>query len=57
MMKPFSLGYQKIDTCSNFCILYYLENADLTKCKTCEHARYKPRFSRGMTLVAYRNLK
>jgi len=57
MMKPFSLGYQKIDTCSNFCILYYLENADLTKCKTCEHACYKPRFSKGMTLIAYRNLK
>jgi hypothetical protein len=24
MMKLLSLGYQKIDICSNFCILYYL---------------------------------
>jgi hypothetical protein len=25
MMKPLGLGYQKIDMCSNFCMLYYLE--------------------------------
>jgi len=30
MMKPLSLGYQKIDMCPNFCMLYYLENAELT---------------------------
>jgi hypothetical protein len=27
MMKPLGLGYQKIDICPNFCMLYYLENA------------------------------
>ena len=29
MMKPFGLGYQKIDMCPNFCMLYYLENVEL----------------------------
>jgi hypothetical protein len=32
MMKPFGLGYQKIDMCPNFCMLYYLENAEMTEC-------------------------
>jgi len=32
MMKPLGLGYQKIDMCPKFCILYYLENDKLTKC-------------------------
>jgi hypothetical protein len=31
IMKPFGLGYQKIDMCPNFCLLYYLENVELTK--------------------------
>jgi hypothetical protein len=39
MMKPLSLGYQKIDTCPDFCMLYYLENAELTECMTCGHSR------------------
>jgi len=30
MMKPLGLEYQKIDMCPNFCMLYYLENAELT---------------------------
>jgi hypothetical protein len=29
--KPLSLGYQKIDMCPNFCMLYYLENAERGK--------------------------
>ncbi|KAL9379139.1 hypothetical protein Peur_027621 [Populus x canadensis] len=43
MMKPLGLGYQKIDICPNFCMLYYLENAEMTECMTCGHSRYKPR--------------
>jgi hypothetical protein len=31
MMKPLSLGYHKIDMCPNFCMLYYLENAERGK--------------------------
>ena len=54
MMKPLSLGYQKIDMCPNFCMLYYLENAELTECMTCGHSRYKPRTGRGKTLVTYK---
>jgi len=30
IMKPLGLGYQKIDMCPNFCMLHYLENAELT---------------------------
>ena len=41
----------------NFCMLYYLENAKMTECMTCEHSRYKPRTGRGKTLVAYKKLR
>jgi len=57
MMKPLGLGYQKIDMCYNFCMLYYLENAELTECMTCGHSRYKPKTRRGKTLVAYKKLR
>jgi hypothetical protein len=57
MMKLIDLGYQKINMCPNFCMLYYLENAKLTECKTYRHARYKPRTGRERTLVAYRKLR
>ena len=51
MMKPLALRYQKIDMYHNFCMLYYLENAELTEYMTYGHSRYKPRTSRGKTLV------
>jgi hypothetical protein len=57
MMKPLGLWYQKIDMCPNFCMLYYLENAEMTECMTCGHSRYKPRTGRGKTLVAYKKLR
>ena len=57
MMKPLDLGYQNIDMCVNFCMLYYLENAELTECMTCWHSRYKPKNGRGKTLVAYKKLR
>ena len=57
MIKPFSLRYQKIDMCLNFCMLYYLENADLTECKTYGHSCYKLRTSRGKTIVAHKKLR
>ena len=57
MMKPLGLGYQKIDICPNFCMLYYLENAELTECMTCGHSRSKPRTGRVKTLVAYKKLR
>jgi hypothetical protein len=57
MMKPLSLGYQKINMCPNFCILYYLENAEVTECMTCGHSRYKPRTGRRKTLVAYKKFR
>jgi hypothetical protein len=57
MMKPLGLGYQKIDMCPNFCMLYYLENTELIECMTCGHSRYKPRTGSGKTLVAYKKLR
>jgi hypothetical protein len=53
MMKPHSLGYQKIDMCPNFCMLYHHENFELPKCMTYGHSCSKPRTGRGKTLVAY----
>jgi hypothetical protein len=57
IMKPLGLGYQKIDMCPNFCMLYYIENAEMTECMTCGHSRYKPKTGRGKTLVAYKKLR
>jgi hypothetical protein len=57
MMKPLNLGYQKIDMCPNFYMLYYLENVELTKCKTCGYSRYKPRTGRRKILIAHKKLR
>ena len=57
MMKPLGLGYQKIDMCPNFCMLYYLKNAELTQCRACEHPHYKTMNGRGMTLIVHRRLR
>jgi hypothetical protein len=57
MMRPLGLGYQEIDMRPNFCMLYYLENVELTECMTCRHSHYKPKTSRGKTLVAYKKLR
>jgi hypothetical protein len=57
MMKPLGLGYQKINMCPNFCMLYYLENAEMTECMTCGHSHYKPKTSRGKTIMAYKKLR
>ena len=57
MMKPFVLGYQKIDLCLKFCMLYYIENTELTECETCEHSHYKPITGKGRTFFAHRKLR
>jgi hypothetical protein len=54
MLKPPGPGYQKINTCPNFCMLYYIKNAELTKCRTCGHSRSKPRTNMRKTLVAHK---
>jgi hypothetical protein len=38
-------------------MLYYLENAELTECRTCGHSRYKPRTGKENTPVAYKKLR
>jgi hypothetical protein len=57
MMKPLGLVYQKIDMCHNFCMLYYLENVELTECMTSGHSQFKPRTGREKTLMAYKKLR
>jgi hypothetical protein len=57
MMKPLGLGYQKINTCLNFCMLYFFENDELTEYRTCGHSHYKPRIGRGKTLIAHKKLR
>ena len=57
MMKPLGLGYQKINMCCNFCMIYYLENAELTECMTCGHSCFKPKTGMGNNLVAYKKLR
>jgi len=57
MMKPLNLRYQKIDMCPNFCMLYYLENVELTECMTRGHSHYKPITGRGKTLMEYKKLR
>jgi len=57
IIKPLSLRYQKINMCLNFCMLYYLETIDLSECRTCGHAWYKPRTGRGRTFIAHKKLR
>jgi len=38
-------------------MLYYLENDELTKYRTCGHSNYKPRTGREKTLVAHKKLR
>jgi len=57
MMKPLSLGYQKIDICPNFYMLYYLENAKLTECMTCGHSSYKSKTRMEKNLVPYKKIR
>ena len=38
-------------------MLYYLENAELTECRTCGHSCYKPRTGKEKTPVAYKKLR
>jgi hypothetical protein len=56
-MKPLLLGYQKIDMCPNFYMLYYLKNTDLIEYRTYGHTWYKSRTKKEMTFIAYRKLR
>jgi len=57
MMKLLGLGYQKIDMCSNFCKLYYLENVEVAECRTCGHSHCKLMTGRGRTLVTHKRIR
>jgi len=54
IMKLLGLGYQKINMCPNFCMLYYFKNVELTDCMTCGHSHYKPKTGGGKTLIEHK---
>jgi hypothetical protein len=56
MIKPLGLGYQKIDMCPNFCMLYYLENIELTECMTCGILVTNPKLVEGRLSWYIKNL-
>ncbi|XP_020550342.1 uncharacterized protein LOC110012142 [Sesamum indicum] len=51
------LGYEKIDSCVNNCILYYKENNGLQECPICYHPRYKPIKAGSRKRVAFKVLR
>jgi len=57
MMKTFGLRYPKTNMFLNFCMLYYGEDVNLTKCKTCGHAKYKSNTNRGRTYIIYKKFR
>lgn len=42
LVLQLSLGYQKIDCCSNRCMLYYKDDKSEMSCKFYDHPRFKP---------------
>ena len=40
MLAGLGMKYEKIDSCSNNCMLFWKENADLTRCLFCKKSRY-----------------
>lgn len=57
MMIPLSLGYQKIDICTNVYMLYHNTYVNFIECKTYHHARYKLNNGRGRTLITYKKVR
>jgi hypothetical protein len=54
---PWPRILKKLICGQTFSCFYYGEDANLTECKPCRHAQYKPNTGRGKTLVAYKNLR
>ncbi|XP_038687458.1 uncharacterized protein LOC119986835 [Tripterygium wilfordii] len=42
-VSKLGLGYQRIDCCTNGCMIFYKDDANEKRCKFCEADRYKPR--------------
>ncbi|KAK6803468.1 hypothetical protein RDI58_001252 [Solanum bulbocastanum] len=41
IIKELALSYNKIDACTNDCILYWKEDSQLDSCKVCGASRWK----------------
>lgn len=57
MVKELNLGYEKIDTCENDCMLYYKEDADKLRCDICGVDRYKKQKDIKKPLIAKKILR
>ncbi|XP_078166495.1 uncharacterized protein LOC144561406 [Carex rostrata] len=42
LTEPLGMEHENIDVCPNFCMLYYKDRAEKTKCDECGEPRYKP---------------
>lgn len=40
-IKELGLGYERIDACKNYCLLYRHSNKDLEDCPICKESRWK----------------
>ncbi|XP_074327242.1 uncharacterized protein LOC141665158 [Apium graveolens] len=49
MVKKLGIGYQKIDACPNDCMLFYMENENMTKCTVYGHDQFRPNKERVTT--------
>ncbi|KAL5702872.1 hypothetical protein ACHQM5_028036 [Ranunculus cassubicifolius] len=44
MIKSLGMDYKTIHACPNDCILYWKDNATLSRCPTCGASRWKSEF-------------
>ncbi|PKA53129.1 hypothetical protein AXF42_Ash009859 [Apostasia shenzhenica] len=56
LMKGLGLAYEKIDACSNNCMIYYGSQVNDMQCSICNFPRYKPQVGKGK-LVPHKVLR
>ena len=56
LIKGIGLPVYKIHTCLNGCIIYWGDDSELSQCKFCDHARYRPQSINRQKLVPYKKM-
>ena len=56
LIKGIGLPVYKIHTCLNGCMIYWGDDSELTQCKFCDHARYRPQSINRKKLVPYKKM-
>ena len=56
LVKGIGLPVYKIHTCLNDCMIYWGDDSELTQCKFCDHARYRPQSINRQKLVPYKKM-